>query len=392
MSSSSFYQDIPPFNDFRDITALKKYHRVPDDWWIIISDVKGSTQAINEGRYKDVNFIGASSIIAVLNALKEDVDIPFVFGGDGASFIVPPHLLQKTIIALQATRNMARENFKIDLRVGAVSVSELKDQDKPLLIAKYNISENIAIAMFKGGGLSYADKLIKDQESKYDIQNYIDAATAIEANFHGLECRWSPIKTQKGDMLTLLIQAQDAQDSLCYDEVLKAIARIYGTKENYRPNNKNNLKISLQYKNLRHDINLHNWKKNVLQRCAYILKLLCVVTTGKVLFKWNLTLGKFNGDTYREELIANTDFQKFDDLLRMVIDSTPKQTKMLKEYLENQYLAGKIYYGTHIAVDALMTCLVFNVSTKKHLHFIDGGSGGYTLAAKQLKDQKKRIL
>ncbi len=390
MSSSSFYQDIPSFNNFRDITDLKQYHRVPDDWCIIISDVKGSTQAINEGRYKDVNFIGASGIIAVLNALKEDVDIPFVFGGDGASFIVPPHLLQKTVIALQATRNMARENFNIDLRAGAVSVSELKGQNKPLLIAKYDISENIAIAMFKGGGLSFADRLIKDQEGKYDIQNYIDAGTPIEANFHGLECRWSPIKTQKGDMLTLLIEAQDDQDSLSYDAVLKKIASIYGTKENYRPNNKNNLKISLQYKNLHHDINLHNWKKNVLQRCAYILKLLCVVATGKALFKWNLSLGEFNGNTYKKELIANTDFQKFDDLLRMVIDSTPEQTKLLKEYLENEYQAGKIYYGTHMATDAIMTCLVFNLAAK-HLHFIDGGSGGYTLAAKQLKDQKKRV-
>ena len=38
--------------------------------------------------------------------------------------------------------------------------------------------------------------------------------------------------------------------------------------------------------------------------------------------------------------------------------------------------------------EALMTCLVFD-RQNQHVHFIDGGDGGYALAAKELK---KRML
>ena len=36
---------------------------------------------------------------------------------------------------------------------------------------------------------------------------------------------------------------------------------------------------------------------------------------------------------------------------------------------------------------ALMTCLVFNLEKSEHVHFIDGGDGGFAIAAKQLKAQ-----
>ncbi len=61
---------------------------VPDDWVIVIGDIEGSTEQV-EGRYKSVNLVGAAVIAAVLNALP-DLDIPFVFGGDGAALVVPP--------------------------------------------------------------------------------------------------------------------------------------------------------------------------------------------------------------------------------------------------------------------------------------------------------------
>ena len=36
-----------------------------------------------------------------------------------------------------------------------------------------------------------------------------------------------------------------------------------------------------------------------------------------------------------------------------------------------------------------MTCYVPSFSDGKHVHFIDGGDGGYAIAAKQLKQQMK---
>ena len=86
--SASFYSDLPIFREFMGVADGNNYHDVPDDWLVVVSDIKGSTKAIESGRYKEVNILGGSSIIAVLNCIK-NVEIPFVFGGDGESFVIP---------------------------------------------------------------------------------------------------------------------------------------------------------------------------------------------------------------------------------------------------------------------------------------------------------------
>lgn len=63
------YLDIPVFDDFAKGLDRSVYHSLPDDWWIGTSDIVGSTKAIAEGRFKDVNTVGASVICAVSNAL-----------------------------------------------------------------------------------------------------------------------------------------------------------------------------------------------------------------------------------------------------------------------------------------------------------------------------------
>jgi len=77
--SASFYSDLPIFRDFRGVADGNNYHDVPDDWLVVVSDIKGSTKAIESGRYKEVNIFWASSIIAVLNCVQ-NVEIPSVFG------------------------------------------------------------------------------------------------------------------------------------------------------------------------------------------------------------------------------------------------------------------------------------------------------------------------
>lgn len=56
----------------------------------MVTDVRGSTGAIEDGRYRDVDALGVASIIALCNALPE-LDLPYVFGGDGATLLVRGH-------------------------------------------------------------------------------------------------------------------------------------------------------------------------------------------------------------------------------------------------------------------------------------------------------------
>mgnify|MGYP000920253281 CR=1 FL=1 len=85
---SSFYDELESFSEFHRLGEGRHYKPLPQDWCVVISDIRGSTKAIEAGRYQDVNTLGAASIAAV-QSLFYGHDLPFVFGGDGASFLVP---------------------------------------------------------------------------------------------------------------------------------------------------------------------------------------------------------------------------------------------------------------------------------------------------------------
>ena len=87
--ADAFLSKVPTFASFSQIADPSLYEPVPDDWTIGLSDVVRSSAAIEAGRYKAVNMAGAAVISAVSNAVGHGA-FPFVFGGDGASFVVPP--------------------------------------------------------------------------------------------------------------------------------------------------------------------------------------------------------------------------------------------------------------------------------------------------------------
>jgi hypothetical protein len=104
-------------------------------------------------------------------------------------------------------------------------------------------------------------------------------------------------------------------------------------------------------------------------------------------------LGVKTGDVhwgrYKQDLWAASDYQKIDDVLRMVIAGSPAQTAQLTAYLEKRSSQGQLAYGLHISDRALMTCLILN-RRDRHFHLIDGADGGYALAAQHLKTQLHR--
>jgi hypothetical protein len=89
---------------------------------------------------------------------------------------------------------------------------------------------------------------------------------------------------------------------------------------------------------------------------------------------------------YKKILIQNTDHQKFDDMIRMVISCSTANRQKFEQYLSEQRSRGRLNYGLHITDSALLTCLVFD-RLNRHFHFVDGSNGGYALAAKEMKEQ-----
>ena len=160
--TSGLYQKLPLYSDFTGLTEPAYYQDLPADWLLVISDVQGSTEAIQAGRYKEVNALGASVIIAVLNITKPLL-IPFVFGGDGASLCIPPGYNDKIEPALRAARQLAEDCYGLDLRVGIVPMTAVLDAGLKVKVARYQVSANYTQAVVTGGGLSYAEDLLKDR-------------------------------------------------------------------------------------------------------------------------------------------------------------------------------------------------------------------------------------
>lgn len=145
METINFYKNLKTFTNFSDITEDKYFTEVPDDWCIVVSDIKNSTQAIENGKYKEVNFVAALIIIGILNIRKE-LDLPFVFGGDGASILIPSSMIEQSKKVLLESKKRAFDNFGLNLRVGIVDVKEIKDLGVNIEISKLSLSQNHSLS------------------------------------------------------------------------------------------------------------------------------------------------------------------------------------------------------------------------------------------------------
>lgn len=226
--SAGFYAQLPPLTAFAAITDPRSFTRLPDDWLVVITDVRGSTRAIAEGRYKEVNMIGAASIVALLNAARP-VEIPFVFGGDGATLAVPRELEGVARAVLGGLQALARQSFGLELRAGLVPAAELAALGHPASVARLAISELYQQAAFSGG-LSVAEGLIKDpaRGAAYLVP---PAADADGLDLGGLECRWQDIPSRHGETVSLLVTpAPGPPEAMAATlrEVLAELAAVYG--------------------------------------------------------------------------------------------------------------------------------------------------------------------
>ena len=121
-------------------------------------------------------------------------------------------------------------------------------------------------------------------------------------------------------------------------------------------------------------------------KMAYLMRTLVLTLLGKWLMAQGAKRDNADWGGYKGSLIANSDYRKFDEVLRMVIAGTAAQRQNLRTFLERQHRAGRLVFGLNAAPTALLTCIVTNYD-KEHVHFLDGSRGGYALAAREMKRQ-----
>lgn len=374
----NFFAELGTFHDFKDVAKPELYADLPDDWWVAIADVAGSTKAIEAGRYKEVNTLGASVITAALNAAK-GVSLPYVFGGDGATLAYPGELRAEMERVFAITRKMADLQFGMDLRIGVFSVRALREKGSALRVAKFALSPQNGLAMFQGDGFKQAEFMLKDPTTRFTYE--IAPASAVSPEiFNGLECRWNAIEPKNGVILSLIVVSEKSQ---IFPQVIEKIDDLVGSSQ--APITFEQLPMSWPPRFFRAEMRVRTAGLGPLAKVKYWLKAMLVTFIGARVMKKGGTIGDFDSKKYMTDLVANSDHRKFDEALRMVVDTSKVEADRLEDWLEQKRIRGDLCYGLFRSPAALMTCLVF--SLENHVHFIDGAEGGYALAAKQLKSQ-----
>ncbi|MGJ5093418.1 DUF3095 domain-containing protein [Bradyrhizobium oligotrophicum] len=374
-SAADYYASIPVFRGFARLMEPQLYQPVPDDWLIGTADIVESTKAIADRRYKAVNMAGAAVIAAVTNAL-EGREFPFVFGGDGASFAVGPDDDAAAREALAATATWVREDLALAMRVALVPVSAIRAQGLDVRVARYGPSANLSYAMFAGGGLGWAEAAMKRGEFAIP-----PATPGAQPDLSGLSCRFEEIPAARGVILSVLVLPAPGADAQAYRKVIEEIITLTERSPDAgRPVPAGAPALRWPPKGFAYEVRAA--RGPLLSRWARVL--------GRTLFvyavmRFNISIGGFVPDLYKQQVVENSDFRKYDDALRMILDCTDELAQDLERRLGAAASRGIVRYGLHRQDAAMMTCFTPSAIRPDHVHFIDGARGGYASAATALK-------
>jgi hypothetical protein len=164
----------------------------------------------------------------------------------------------------------------------------------------------------------------------------------MRPNLTGLSCDWAPFPSQRGEILSLLVEPRDDTSPEVFAALAKRVLAVFDAA----PRQSHPLPAGVPLSGDRgKQVDAKGWS----------------------------------------EVAASSDFRKFDDGLRLTLDCTPEQIDRVEAILVPARARGEINFGLHRQSHALMTCLVPSDKPDSHLHFLDGMGGGYARAAEMME-------
>ena len=374
--SDTFYSSIPVFRGFTRLMEPQLYSPLPEEWTVGVADIVESTKAIAARRYKAVNMAGAAVIAAVTNALGGR-EFPFVFGGDGASFAVAPADLSLAREALAATASWVKDDLDLSMRVALVPMSAIRANGADVRVARFGPSANLSYAMFSGGGLGWAEAAMKRGEFAVDA-----APSGTQPDLSGLSCRFEEIPAARGLILSVLVVPAQGADPGSFRRVIEEIiGLVEAIPDAGRPVPSGGPPLRWPPQGVDYEARATRGG-SLARRRVYVL--------GRTLFayvvmRFGIKVGGFLPARYTQQVVENSDFRKYDDGLRMILDCTEELAHDLTARLEAAAAKGIVRFGLHRQDAAMMTCFTPSAMRSDHVHFIDGARGGYASAATALK-------
>ncbi|WP_139855087.1 DUF3095 family protein [Aequorivita sinensis] len=385
MNDLKFYARLKSSNEslIELLASESSFSNVPSNWQVVVVDIQNSTHAVKEGKHHQINLTATGAIISVLNTIRKEgknVEIPYFFGGDGSTFIVPKALLSKVTSVLENYRLHIKRKTKLILRVGYISVEELNDQKTTIKIAKHRLTEQLTIPIVLGNGLKKAEEIIKANF----IENNATSFKKDLLNLEGMECRWKEINPSqtKNKVICLLLDATDEAIQIeVYSEVLSKIDSLFGTFKNRQPIKSQNLKLNYSIYNIWEEMKISLVNKSWI----YLFKNWFSTLIGTLYLRITST-----GKQYLQQISQLSHTFMLDGKVNTIFTGEQSKIDAFLEYLNQLEKEKKIIFGIHITHASVMSCYVLDRKTK-HSHFVDGTEGGYTSAAKMFKMKLKGL-
>jgi hypothetical protein len=225
--------------------------------------------------------------------------------------------------------------------------------------------------MFSGGGLAWADGAVKRGGFAID-----PAPSGSWPDLTGLSCRFQEFRAARGLILSVLILPAPGAEASAFRDLIEGVVALVEQSPNAGrpvPDGGPQLRWPPQGAALEARTVEGSSRVGVLAKTLLYL----------VIMRCGIRIGGFKPATYLREIVENSDFRKYDDGLRMILDCTPG----LAEELDRKLTAAKgiAIYGLHRQNAAMMTCFAPSPTRSDHVHFIDGAQGGYAAAATAMK-------
>jgi Protein of unknown function (DUF3095) len=263
------------------------------------------------------------------------------------------------------------------MRVALVPLAAIRAQELDVRVARFGPSPNLSYAMFSGGGLGFAEAAMKRGEFAVPV-----ASPGTQPDLSGLSCRFEEIPAVRGLILSVLVSPVPGTDSVAYRRLIEDIvALVERSPDQGRPVPPGGPPLRWPPAGIEFEARARRGGALLTRR----LKVFAWTLFYYVVMRFGIKVGGFAPKIYVQQLVENSDFRKYDDGLRMVLDCTPELEAAISARLAAASSAGIARYGLYRQDAAMMTCFTPSALRSDHVHFIDGARGGYASAATALK-------
>ena len=364
------------------MSSIYNFRNVPEDWYIIVVDIKGSTQATKYHLEQSIKLYAAICISAITKDIKSaepKLDLPFFFGGDGITVLAPKtYQLRITLVLENIRAKIFKANY-LHLRVGAIQILNLnKKTEARLKICKLVLNEGLQIPVAIGNTLWKAETAVKNEW----VNDVIEPRQIMHVDYSGSANIGLTIPTHHANMHFLCFMAYPANDLEGLETLRKVSLKMDSIFGKYKA------RLPLGHVDFKKtDLNIKDWKPIVMKHTnTRYQKLVLSIPFINTLFLRNTTVF----DSCINTIVENTYGLMVDGGINDCICATSQQIQTFLDVLHELEKNNEILFGYHISNAAKINCSCTTRSLQINYH-IDGSGSSFSKAAQMLK-LKKQVM